>query len=344
MRIRNRHLSSLTNRQRDGLGDKGIMSDVDLANADEDQIIQILVSSSVVDGCYTYSHRQATDFIEIVLESFASLPQSAVNLLDQQIRSTSVIPVGTESLDYILHGGLYTGEITEICGLPGTGKTQICLSATMSCISTPNSEGKVIYIDSSNNFSATRLLQFSFRLLTLDRSNVESAQHLLRNVYHYPATNVHTLLRLLHSLLESFNTSVSTSPFINFPHDIGSIRLVIIDSICPILAPILTQHPRGHSLMMSVITVLRKLTKNHNIAVLLANSAIKGASDCKPALGTSWISAVDVRMNVSHHDNKNLGLDYKNAHLAPRVAQVIKTTRFRTGVLSSFAITSTGLE
>ena len=31
------------------------------------------------------------------------------------------------SLDVLLDGGLWTGELVEICGVPGSGKTQVCV-------------------------------------------------------------------------------------------------------------------------------------------------------------------------------------------------------------------------
>ena len=31
------------------------------------------------------------------------------------------------SLDGLLNGGLWTGELVEICGVPGSGKTQVCV-------------------------------------------------------------------------------------------------------------------------------------------------------------------------------------------------------------------------
>ncbi len=34
------------------------------------------------------------------------------------------------SLDELLGGGLLTGELTEVCGQPGTGKTQVTVTTT----------------------------------------------------------------------------------------------------------------------------------------------------------------------------------------------------------------------
>lgn len=42
------------------------------------------------------------------------------------LRLKSVFPpLQLRSMDNLLDSGLYTGEITELCGGPGTGKTQV---------------------------------------------------------------------------------------------------------------------------------------------------------------------------------------------------------------------------
>ena len=38
---------------------------------------------------------------------------------------TSVIQGVLCSLDKLLEGGIYSGEVTELCGAPGVGKTQV---------------------------------------------------------------------------------------------------------------------------------------------------------------------------------------------------------------------------
>jgi RecA/RadA recombinase len=48
-----------------------------------------------------------------------------------------------------------TGELLEVCGLSGSGKTQFCLTIAASV--TVKLKQKVYYIDCKNDFSGTRM-------------------------------------------------------------------------------------------------------------------------------------------------------------------------------------------
>lgn len=91
-----------------------------------------------------------------------------------------LITTGCPSLDQLLNGGLITGQLTEVCGPPAAGKTQVrlishkvdlylltimvhvhvlqlCLCVTGSVVMTTNSS--VVYVDSGCSYSSTRLMQ-----------------------------------------------------------------------------------------------------------------------------------------------------------------------------------------
>ncbi|XP_028415205.1 DNA repair protein RAD51 homolog 4-like [Dendronephthya gigantea] len=73
----------------------------------------------------------------------------------QCLSSLDVIPTGCSNLDNILGGGLYSGKLTEIYGLPGVGKTQSCLS--IACHVAGTHQKNVVYIDCDASFSAQRI-------------------------------------------------------------------------------------------------------------------------------------------------------------------------------------------
>ena len=52
------------------------------------------------------------------------------------------------------------GSISEICGAPGAGKTQFCLSCALQAVSSSTSAG-VIYIDTELKFDPNRLIQMA---------------------------------------------------------------------------------------------------------------------------------------------------------------------------------------
>lgn len=85
---------------------------------------------------------------------------SASQLLqEQKSRSTRPIVTFSKSMDKLLGGGLSIGELTEIVGMPGVGKTQLAMQLCVDA-SLPKSYGGVggeaVYIDSEGSFSPER--------------------------------------------------------------------------------------------------------------------------------------------------------------------------------------------
>ncbi|MBN1646343.1 DNA repair and recombination protein RadB [Candidatus Woesearchaeota archaeon] len=67
------------------------------------------------------------------------------------------VPTGTEAMDWLLEGGYENDVITCIYGPPGSGKTNFC----MLCMARGVKDGKIIYIDTENSFSAARFKQIA---------------------------------------------------------------------------------------------------------------------------------------------------------------------------------------
>ena len=57
-----------------------------------------------------------------------------------------------------LMGGIELGTLTNFYGAPGTGKTNVCLLASLECV---KNGGKVIYIDTEGGFSTQRMSQLT---------------------------------------------------------------------------------------------------------------------------------------------------------------------------------------
>jgi len=74
------------------------------------------------------------------------------------IRPPFPISTGSLSIDRLLHGGLYSGQLTIAYGNPRTGKTTLAISCASKCA---NSEKNVLYIDSDYTFHPNRLSQIT---------------------------------------------------------------------------------------------------------------------------------------------------------------------------------------
>ncbi len=76
------------------------------------------------------------------------------------------LELGCDALDELLGGGIEHGIITNVYGEAGSGKTNFCIQAVVSCI---RSGGKAVFIDTEGGFSAERFLQMHDDEAALER-------------------------------------------------------------------------------------------------------------------------------------------------------------------------------
>ncbi|RXM96495.1 DNA repair protein RAD51-like 4, partial [Acipenser ruthenus] len=61
----------------------------------------------------------------VLLAQYTAFPTNGADLYEELLSSTAILSTGNPSLDKLLDSGLYTGEVTELIGTPGSGKTQM---------------------------------------------------------------------------------------------------------------------------------------------------------------------------------------------------------------------------
>lgn len=97
-------------------------------------------------------------------------PQTAAAILSASMKSSSFRPIISfvRSIDSLLGGGFQPHEVTEIVGMPNTGKTQLAMQL---CVDTnlPRAfggvEGHSVYIDSEGSFSPERCHEMAVALV-----------------------------------------------------------------------------------------------------------------------------------------------------------------------------------
>ena len=77
--------------------------------------------------------------------------------------------------------------------------------------------------------------------------------------------------------------------------------VVILDSVGALVSPILGgSQVRGHALMMTLASELKRLAQEYQAAVLVTNSYLGGRNGpAKPGLGASWLAAPHVRLDLA---------------------------------------------
>ncbi|KAG8180176.1 hypothetical protein JTE90_020472 [Oedothorax gibbosus] len=221
---------------------------------------------------------------------FSGFTQSASSLFNDLLETISILDTGSKSLNRFLKGGVYTGEITEIHGPPGSGKTQFCLSVISNLILESNST--VLYLDTSGNFTGKRLL------LMLQKSNdKQDFTKKLQNVKIMRIYDIYDLFDSIESLVSELNKQESRFS--------RHLKLLVLDSVTPLLAPCFgSKFLDAVSLINNLAQQLNGLCSDHKLSVLVCNNTVQAkGSLIKPALGMPWKYVPTVSLSIEKSNN-----------------------------------------
>ncbi|XP_035481430.1 DNA repair protein RAD51 homolog 4 isoform X3 [Scophthalmus maximus] len=214
----------------------------------------------------------------VLLAQHAAFPVSGADLYEELLSSTAILSTGNPSLDKLLDSGLYTGEITELSGGPGSGKSQVCFGVAVHI--SHQLKQNVIYVDTTGGLTAGRLLQ----MLQAETSNAEEQMEALQRIRVFRLFDVFSLLDCLYGLCGGGLQRASVGG--------GSVKAVIVDSVSAVIAPLLGgKQNEGMSLMSQVAGVLKTMAKDFNVAALVTNHVTRsggGGGEVQPGLGASW--------------------------------------------------------
>ncbi|XP_035289705.1 DNA repair protein RAD51 homolog 4 isoform X2 [Anguilla anguilla] len=94
---------------------KDVRTVEDLVSSDTEELAQ---------KC-SVSYKALVAVRRVLLAQHTAFPVSGADLYEELLSSTAILSTGNASLDKLLDTGLYTGELTELAGTPGSGKTQM---------------------------------------------------------------------------------------------------------------------------------------------------------------------------------------------------------------------------
>ncbi|XP_059829046.1 DNA repair protein RAD51 homolog 4 isoform X1 [Hypanus sabinus] len=258
----------------------------------------------------------------VLLAQYSPFPSNGADLYEELLGTTAILSTGIPSLDKLLDTGLYTGELTEFVGGPGSGKTQVCLGLATSIAC--ELKQKVLYIDTTGGLSGCRLLQ----LIQSQADRMEEQSEALQRIEVIRVFEVHWLLDVLQELRASCMRQVAGAH--------SSLKAIVVDSITAVLSPILGGHQiEGMALMMQLARELKTLARELAIAVIVTNYLVRDTGGgMKPALGCSWSYVPNVRVLLQR------GSD--SAGPAGGSATILKSSRQPTRLSVGFDITSLG--
>ncbi|EGC32854.1 hypothetical protein DICPUDRAFT_18874, partial [Dictyostelium purpureum] len=225
--------------------------------------------------------------------------QNGSNVLDLLIKENQHIITFCKEIDQILNGGVPLKKLTEFCGVPGIGKTQMAFQLAINT-SIPKSlggiEGKSIYIDTEGNYSCQRVREMAQHLYDhLEKINGPSeplsitVDSILNNIYFYRVYNYMEMISLVHQI-----------PL--FLEQNKDVRLIILDSITFPFRKDFTDMALRTRLLLSLAQNLMSIATRFNVAVVFMNQVTTKISPNKresilvPYLGESWAHICTYRM------------------------------------------------
>lgn len=236
------------------------------------------------------------------------------------------LSTGDSVLDDFFGGGLYPGQVTEIYGASGTGKTsfaqQLALQVQLS-YEKGGLEGSCIYIATSSRFRIDRVSQIKAGYLKIHPELEDCLDHL----YVFECIDIDTQTIVLKYQLPNMMKSLNC-------------KLLVIDSIAPHFrsqdeGEMLTNPGRAlllfeigealhtiASLNDAVVLILNEVTANFPKSVRLAQDTHgesipyfdtdRAGYDCIAALGVSGsvISNSRIRFHKRNADERKMVMDY----------------------------------
>ncbi|NXT18900.1 RA51D protein, partial [Syrrhaptes paradoxus] len=295
----------------------GVRTVVDFVSSDLEEVAQ---------KC-SLSYKALVAVRRVLLAQFSAFPANGADLYEELKSSTAILPTGSPSLDQLLDSGLYTGEVTELMGAPGSGKTQVCLGIAASV--SLGLKQHVLFLDSTGGFTASRLYQM-LRSQAEDEEEQASSPGAapaaapplaLQRTQVVRAFDVFAMLRALQELRDRLSQQDVSS--------VGPLKVVVIDSVSAVMYPLLGgRQSEGLAIMMQLARELKTLAREFSLAVVVTNQVTRDSSTnpLKPALGRSWSFVPSTRVLL---ENKEATWEKATTQ---RIASLAKSPRQPTGI------------
>lgn len=243
---------------------------------------------------------------------------------DQALREAQsvCIPTFCRELDDLLGGGVALGSLTELCGPPGVGKTQMSIQLAVAVQLPPafgGPCGKCLYVDTEGSFVAGRFREVAAAAVAQVQHIAHQQQHetspeeladLRRGVERFTVQQildstvyyrVHQLVDVV-ALVHALPAMMASDP---------DIKLVLFDSIAFHFRSIVGgDYSLRSRLLFLTAQHLQRTCREFGIAVVCTNqmttrmaensgAAAGGAVDVVPALGDAWAHGVSTRLVLS---------------------------------------------
>ncbi|GBG62172.1 hypothetical protein CBR_g29371 [Chara braunii] len=267
--------------------------------------------------------------------------QTAFEILQQE-RAQTMISTMCEEFDTLLAGGICPKAVTEICGMPGIGKTQLGMQLSVS-VQTPSelsgADGEALYIDTEGSFMVERLVEMvngwleDVRQAAACSKKPEAERAASRLSRDEALANIHYVR--VHDHTEQIAV-INTLD--NFCREHRRVRLVVIDSVTFHFRQDFQDMALRTRLLNEMSMKLMNVSEMRNVAIVLINQVTvkkmgavgdkrNSAAMIVPALGESWSHACTNRLVLFWMDDGRYAHLYKSPSLKAGMAPFSVTSK-----------------
>lgn len=174
------------------------------------------------------------------------------------------------------------GEVIELCGLNGTGKTQTCFQLSLNaqiprCLG--GVEGECLYVDTHGDFSVERLSEMAKSLRSSVLKKIDKDPQRLKQykddfLVERILSKIHFIRilddseqQLLHQMLDKIVTRIR------------NLRLIIIDTFAAHYRATDVGYNDRKKMIAAALTGLQQIAAKHNLCVVLVNNMKTGRRD-----------------------------------------------------------------
>ncbi|EFA10219.1 DNA repair protein RAD51 homolog 4 [Tribolium castaneum] len=252
----------------------------DFVKVDTQQIIKIA----------RLNFREVRAVKNYLLKKFSATPVNGFDFYKNVLKNTAIIPTGIKGVDQLLNGGLFTGNIYELCGPPASGKTHFVLTLIKNVIL--NMDQNVHIFDTKNDFSAVKMKQM-LKNCDEDRRTKSLGKIIVNRCY--------TRYDLINSLYEIKNDLENNM----------KLRLIIVDSLPGVILNS-NDHLTNNLYLNHIANIMRYIATEHHVAFLVTNlittwtdGGFKTQQETSETItcGKYWSSVPNTRLRIEKMEN-----------------------------------------
>jgi len=153
------------------------------------------------------------------------------------------LPLNCKPLDHLLGGGIEHGSITNFYGPAGSGKTNICIQASISCIKNGK---RAVFIDTEGGLSMERFAQIA-----------ENPKEMLKRMIVMEPKSFEEQERCVEKLEDIVKK--------------GDVGLIVLDSLVTLYRLELDGNGEVNRRLAKQLSILSRISRERNIPILITN-------------------------------------------------------------------------